>query len=234
MFFNPRAMEATVNRFSTLSSACALAACLCVRLSPAARAQEPAPADAQPSAKSAATVTYFGSYRLRVEDFNWFATPKADGAYTFVGSLLRVGVTRSTRANDLTLELAQPTLIGIPHDATGSGAVGALGPGANYYAASHNQSASFFLKQAFVRFKDVGSEPANNIRLGRFEFADAAEVTPADPTLKYLKEMRIENRLVSPSTYTHVGRSLDGFQYERDSPHENISVVAAMPTRGGL
>src|SRR5580658_1636247 len=40
----------------------------------------PAP-DAASTQSSAGKWTFFGSERLRVEDWNWFATPKASGAY---------------------------------------------------------------------------------------------------------------------------------------------------------
>ena len=86
-------------------------------------------------------IHFYGLYRFRVEDWNWFPTPKANGAYTFETSVLKLGVTSSTRLNDFTLEFEQPTILNVPHDASGSGAIGNLGYGASYYVANHNQGA---------------------------------------------------------------------------------------------
>ncbi len=175
--------------------------------------------------------TYFGTYRVRVEDYNWFPASKGNGAYTFVGSQLRFGVSSSTPLSDLLLELEQPTLIGLPTKATGPAPIGNMGQGANYYAANHGQIGSLFIKQAFARFKQVGKNPAASLRAGRFEFADGTETTPADPSLAFLKRYRVAQRLLAPSNFTHVGRSFDGFQFTSDTRMLNVTAMGAMPTR---
>ena len=75
---------------------------------------------------------FFGSFRLRAEDFNWYPTNKANGAYTFGGALFRGGFLRQTSRDDEFLELALPVLINLPTEASASAPQGALGSGATY------------------------------------------------------------------------------------------------------
>ncbi len=177
-------------------------------------------------------ITTYGIYRFRVEDWNWYPTPKANGAYTFETSVLKYGVISSTRLNDLSIEFEQPSIISVPHNASGSGSIGSLGYGASYFTANHNQSASFFIKQAYVRYKMLGNRPDSTLQIGRFTFSDGGETTPADPTIAYLKQTRINDRLISEAFYSNLGRSFDGFRYSSDTRLRNITILGATPTRG--
>ncbi len=174
---------------------------------------------------------FFGSERIRVEDWNWFPTPKANGAYSFVGSLLRAGVMRSTSKEDVVIEFAATGLFNLPTKASVAAPQGALGQGANYYASNHKQVLEAFPKQAFIRFKDIGAA-GSSVKVGRFEFSDGAEVTPADATLAWLTANRISARLLGPFTFMDVGRSFDGVQLEAKSPKIDTTLVAGFPTRG--
>ena len=191
---------------------------------------EAAPQKAVSDAKS--PLRFYGLYRLRIEDWNWFPTPKANGAYTFATSVFKVGAVNSTRLNDFTLEFEQPTLLSVPHNASGSGAVGNLGYGANYYAANGNQGAALFIKQASVRFKRLGNNPDADLQVGRFTFSDGAETTPADPALAYLKQTRINDRLISEAFNSNLGRSFDGVRFSDNQRLRNVTAFFASPTRG--
>ncbi len=174
---------------------------------------------------------FFGTIRLREEDYNWFPAVKGDSTYTFLGGYVRAGVARATRTEDVVVEFAAPFLAGLPTHAIAPAPEGLLGQGANYQDANHNQPASFFLKNGFVRFKNVGN-PANSVRLGRFEFGEGVEVNSADLSLSYLKQNRIGQRLLGPFGFTHVGRSFDGIQATNNTRLRNLTLTAFMPTRG--
>ena len=58
--------------------------------------------------------------------------------------------------------------------------------GASYRVANGDDNAGAFLKQAFVRFKNVGAK-GNMARLGRIEFIDGAESVPSDSTVAWLE-----------------------------------------------
>ena len=73
------------------------------------------------------------------------------------------------------VEGSQPTIFGAPSNAVATGPAGQLGMGASYRVANGDDHAGAFLKQAFVRFKNVGAK-GNMARLGRIEFIDGARV----------------------------------------------------------
>lgn len=175
--------------------------------------------------------TFFGTERLRVEDWNWFPTDKANGAYTFVNSLLRAGVMRKTSRDDVMLEFAAPMLLNLPTKAVASAPQGALGLGANDYAQNHRQVATAFVKQAYIKFKNTGTSHTN-LELGRFEFFDGAEVKISDKTLDWLNTNRITQRLIGNFTFTTVERSFDGIQVQAKTGERDTTLMAGYPTRG--
>jgi hypothetical protein len=173
-----------------------------------------------------------GSFRSRLEAWDWFEGA-ADNRYAFLGNLLRLNMRQQRQEWDWEVEFAAPILLGLPDRALAPAPQLQLGLGAIYYAANDNSrnAANFFPKQAFLRLKNLGS-PANSLRLGRFEFADGAEVVPKDPTLAALKRDRIAHRLIGTFGWSHVGRSFDGAHFVRNTAATNITVVGALPTRG--
>lgn len=172
-----------------------------------------------------------GSWRVREEAWNWFGTGTGRGRYDFIGSLLRVGLLRATKTDDILVELAQPSLFNLPKTATLPAPRGQLGLGAAYYDASGNQETSLFLKQAFWKIKKSG-DPATFLRAGRFEFVDGMETTPADPTLAWLKRERVAHRILGNFGWSHVGRSFDGLQYVQNAPRLNVTAFGGLPTEG--
>jgi alginate export protein len=186
----------------------------------------PAPADA-------GAVTVSGSFRSRVESWNWFGDSPS-GEYTYPGSLLRAGFAQSRKTIDWQVEAALPFLLGLPGGAMLPGAQGALGLGANYYAANDSRTdvARLFVKQAAVRFKQMGGVAGQSLKLGRFEFIDGTETMPKDATLAALKRDRIAHRLIGNFGFSHVGRSLDGALYALDRGSWNLTALAVRPTRG--
>lgn len=195
-----------------------------------AAANAPAPAAPITPAKPKRQLLLSGSYRLRQEVWDWFGSGD-QGRYNYTGSLLRYGATYTTPKHDFSLELEQPTLLGLPDDATLGAPFGQLGQGASYKDANGSQEASLFIKQAYWRFKGLGA-PSNSARLGRFEVIDGTEVIPKDPSLAWMKRERIAHRLLGTFGFTHVGRSFDGGQFVHHTPDLNITLFGGMPTKG--
>jgi hypothetical protein len=202
------------------------------------RAQNPA--TAKPQSQPASTyqplkigpVTFSGSLRVRVEDWDWFETPAADGDYTFGAAQLKLSVGQQKEKFDWQIEGEFPWLINLPKNAVAPAPQGQLGLGAAYFAASGTRDASAVLKQAFVRVKGLGGDKASSLRVGRFEFAEGSEITPKDATLATLKRDHIAHRLLGPFSFSHVGRSFDGIQYVRNTGESNITFVGARATEG--
>ena len=142
-------------------------------------------------------VKWSGSVRSRFEICDWFKG-RADSNYAYSGSTLRLGAGRQIKTLDWQLEMTVPVLLGLPADAIAPGTQGQLGLGATYFAAtsgSRNRALPF-PKQAFLRIKNLGGQGKRSLRVGRFEFADGTETTPADATLAAVKRERVAQRLL--------------------------------------
>jgi hypothetical protein len=192
-------------------------------------------AQASPPSPPPGALTLSGSLRMRVENWDWFGAEEAS-AYTFVGSLLRGGIAQQNRLVGWRLEAAAPVLVGLPDDAVAPAPRGQLGLGAGYYVGSDNSTnpAMLFVKQAFLRIGQPPGQGRHWLRLGRFEFVDGAETSPARPTLAAIKREHIAQRLLGTFAFTHVGRSFDGAHYVFDAPSANVTLVAALPTSGAF
>lgn len=178
----------------------------------------------------AGDVQFTANWRLRAEGWDWFDTALADGDYGFVASLLRLGITQQRPSFSWQIELAQPTLLGLPSHAIAPAPQGALGLGANYFASNGENAASIFPKQAW--FQGNLGKKAGTLRAGRFEFIDGAEATPKNDTLALLKRERIAHRLIGNFGFSHVGRSFDGLRYSWTRASNNLTTMAGRVTRG--
>ncbi|MBZ5607562.1 MAG: alginate export family protein [Acidobacteriia bacterium] len=190
-------------------------------------------AQASPDQLKIGDVVVSGSLRTRIEAWDWFQG-NANNDYTFPGSIFRLNLSQSTKKYDWQLEFALPFLLGLPGDAIATGAQGQLGFGASYFAANKNNTnaALPFAKQGFVRFKGLGGVDGQSLKLGRMEFIDGTEITPANATLAALKRDRIAHRLLGNFAFSDVGRSFDGAQYVLNGRKLNFTFLAARPTRG--
>ena len=174
-----------------------------------------------------------GSLRTRGEIWDWFEG-SANSRYNFSGSMLRLGLSQTSKTLDWQLEFALPFLLGLPDDAIAAGTQGQFGMGASYFAANdRNTNAALpFPKQGYLRFKGLGGHAGQSLKLGRTEFIDGTEVLPKDATLAALKRDRIEHRLLGNFAFTHVGRSFDGAVYSVAGSRLNFTLLGARPTRG--
>jgi hypothetical protein len=178
-------------------------------------------------------VTVSGSLRTRSYSWNWFGD-SAKGDYTYPGSLVRLGLSESRKRLDWQVEFGLPILLNLPTTAVASAPQGQLGLGAAYFAAnsSSTNTAALFLKQGFIRFKDIADVAGQSLKVGRMEFNDGAEVTPGNATLAALKRDRISQRLLGNFGFSDVGRSLDAAQYSLTGTNLNVTALAGRPTQG--
>ena len=207
---------------------------LCMFLSVGAAMSQQTAAPSPASAQSSGRIIVQGSVRTRVEIWKWFEPDFADNTYAFSGSILRLSASKSVERWDWQAELAAPFLLGLPDRAIASGAQGQLGLGASYFAVNRQSrnATMVFPKQLFFRWKGLGGVTGQSVRIGRFEFADGAERTPAETVLAAAKRDRVNQRLIGTFGFTHIGRSFDGLQYSLDKKASNFTFVAAVPTRG--
>jgi hypothetical protein len=218
-------LQSPLYRFGIMSMAALTAAC---------STSTAAPAKKQPASPIVKKTKVYGSWRLRPENWQWFQ-PKAPGSfdtnYTFTGSVIRVGVTGPTASGDYNFELAETTLLNLPKHASGPAPLGNFGAGGNYYAFSGNRENTLFIKQAYLDFLS-GGKPASLLTLGRFEFNDGMETKPTDPSVVWIQQNRIGQRLIGTFGYTDIGRSFDGGKWALNTPQLNLTAVGAAPTEG--
>lgn len=171
--------------------------------------------------------------RTRIDTWQWFQAPPKSETYSYVESLVRIGVTQHIRQWDWELELSQPSVLGLPNDAVSSvAAQGQLGLGGTYYAANSNNTepAAAFLKQAFLRYHFEGSD--KTIRLGRFEFVDGQETTPKNPAIAALQASRITDRLIGNFGFSNAQRSYDGIDGHYGRGSWDLTAMAGRVDQG--
>ena len=91
-----------------------------------------------PAAQSTSPVSISIYDRTRSENWQWFAAPPQSETYSYLHSLLRIGISQTAHKIDWQLQLSQPALLFAPADAISDSCSGQLGLGASYYAASEN------------------------------------------------------------------------------------------------
>jgi len=185
-------------------------------------------------------VTFTLSDRVRGEFVDWFrAQPGTaeEGAhqYNFFANQLRFGVRLNFPHVVFYAEGQDTRLVNLPGDASLAAPQGNLGPGAIYYANTHDRDqGETFLKQGYLTFSGIPGASGLALTVGRFEYSDGLETVPGDAALAWLKKARISERLVGPFGYTHVTRSFDGGRVVYDQPRWNITAIATRPTMGGF
>lgn len=180
-------------------------------------------------------VTVSGSLRARLYAWDWFQPSAGNNNYAYSGNIFRIGFSQTHDSWDWNAEFAVPFLLGMPTDAVGAGPQqGALGLGANYAAAhpGHRTAAMIFPKQLYVRLDGLAGHRAHTLQAGRFEFLDGSEAVPKNASLAAVKRDRVFQRLIGTFGFSDVGRSFDGFRYAYATPRQNVTVIAAVPTRG--
>ncbi|MCS6927563.1 MAG: alginate export family protein [Candidatus Binatia bacterium] len=182
-----------------------------------------------------AKLSLSGSMRLRWEFWRWFEpTGPQNNDYTFFAAVLRGGVKWTDEYFDITLEAQNASLLHLPDDAAAPPPAGLLGLGAAYYAHNRSQNdTGIFLRQGFLVVKRLGLAGLT-LKGGRFEFSEGNEVLTHEPTLDWLKNVRLSQRLIGPFNFAHVGRSFDGLAGSFTRGPLNFTLMAAHPTQGGL
>jgi hypothetical protein len=181
-----------------------------------ARQDKPAPpatpAPTSPARLTAGPLDLSITWRSRFEAWDWYQGTAGNNDYGFASSLLRVALGQQRRKLTWRLELAQPTVLGLPNDAVAPAPLGQLGLGGTYYAANdgNEHDAGLFLKEGFVQFNQIGRAA---LKLGRFEFFDGTEARIPDATVAAIVQQRVAHRLISNFGFTVAQRSFDGALY---------------------
>jgi hypothetical protein len=166
-----------------------------------------------------------------MQSWSWFEGPVGSPDYTFGASILRLSVAQRRATFDWLVEAEQPSLFGLPSDATAPAPQGAFGLGANYFASNGPWSMGIFPKQAYIRLHRRNNRNTA-LTIGRFEFNEGMEMLPKDATVASLDRERISQRLIGTFSFSEVGRSFDGAEFSHSTGAWNLTAVAARATRG--
>lgn len=219
-------MRPTSRSFNTLFAFVAFAGTIFGQVPVPAAAAAPAP-------YKIGGVTVTGSLRSRLYVWDWFEPTTGNNEYAYSGNLLRIDFAAKRKSLDWEAEFAVPFIFGLPSTATAPAPQGGLGLGSNYYANSlSSNTAMIFPKQLYVRFHGLGLSDAHTLRFGRIDFQDGNEIAPKNASLATIKRDRVNQRLIGPFGFTDIQRSFDGVNYVYSKPTNNVTVLAATPTRG--
>jgi len=181
------------------------------------------------AATLAQQTTVQGTWRLRVEDWQWFNVAGYDSDYTYAHSLLRLALTSSSGNTVWTAELAQAGLFEVPN-AVAPAPAGQLGYGGTLRAVNGDDKASLFVKQLNVQWK----QHWGTLRVGRMEFGDGREVTLKDAGLNWLHTNRLANRVIGTFGFSPITCSFDGVLWQTGDNDSRWVVFAAYPTQGAF
>jgi hypothetical protein len=198
----------------------------------AAAAAQPAAAQAEAAQPPAHPANFFIYERARVDAWQWFADPPYTASYRYLQSLFRAGVTQRVDKIDWELEMTQAAVVDAPgNSVAATPAQGQLGLGGTYYAAggNHSDPIAAFLKQAYFRYH-FGED--KTLRVGRFEFFGGTETHPKDPSMLWLQNNRVQQRLVGNFGFANAQRSFDGVDAHIGSGPWDFTAMAARSDQG--
>ena len=164
---------------------------------------------APPPANTSHSPVSFNVYeRARADVCQWFAAPPESETYSYGESLLRISVSQRIHRVDWLGELTVPAIFDAPKDAVSPvTAQGQLGLGGTYYAANGNNSnpvmASF--KQGYLRYHFDNADKTT-LRLGRMEFFDGTEIKAKNPSMIWLQNNRVQQRIVGNFGFANAQR----------------------------
>lgn len=178
------------------------------------------------------------AYRHRVELWDFFEPSGTGGAnnnYQFYGSDLRVKAVWTDDWFDAFGELQGVLLAGLPFNSTGATQEGPLGLGAVYRANNSNASVDYsgYIRQGGIKLKKLGVRGLS-LSGGRQILADGKEAIPADPTLAWVQNTRIAERLIGPFDFTYTGRSFDSALAQYTKGALTATGWYGKPTQGGF
>jgi len=169
--------------------------------------------------------------RLRGEFVDWFEPSPGPTAqehrYNFLQNKFQLGVRISGDPYEAFFQFQDSTLANVPPNALGVGGA---------YRANTNRSLQngAFLRQGWIRTARLFGVDGVFVKAGRQPFSDGMTVVATDPTLRWLQQWRISQRLIGPFDYTAVGRSFDGGQLGWDGQWLNVTGFGFKPTYGGF
>lgn len=169
--------------------------------------------------------------RARGEFVDWFATPPnsptQDYRYDFFGNKFQLGVRLTKDPYEVFVQYQNSLVANLPTQG--------VGVGSTYYANTHKRTQDGnILRQAWAGTKRLFGVEGFGVKAGRQLYLDSMQAPVTNPSLKWIQQNRLAQRLIGPFDYTHVGRSFDGGQLSFDKGPLNVTGFGFVPTWGGF
>lgn len=176
------------------------------------------------------TITISARNQFRAEFVDWWQPPPDSPApinqYNFVANRFKLGIGLASDHIDAFAQFQHSLLGNLPQ--------GGRGPGGVYYANTPQTfQTSPILRNAWARVKGWGSFEGFSLMGGRMPYGDGTQAKITNPSLNFLVEKRIKERLIGTFEYTMVGRSFDGGKIQVETPQLVFTVFGFLPTFGG-
>jgi hypothetical protein len=174
-----------------------------------------------------ATIALDVSNRVRGEFVDWFDAPGLNARHAFVHNRFRLGVRLVIDPIEVGLEYQNTVIGAVPEDAPGPGGA---------YRANTNRDTQVgnWIREGWLGVRHRLDDYELRLRVGRQTYYDGAELESADPTLSWLRGVRVSERLIGPFDFTAVGRSFDGVLATVDHRTFVLTGFAFHPTSGGF
>ncbi|QJD31169.1 alginate export family protein [Methylococcus geothermalis] len=172
--------------------------------------------------------------RARGEFADWFGNPLVKGKpvpkdynYSFVGNKFQLGLRVSGEPFEAFAQFQDTYIGGLPTNGVGIGAA--------YYASTPLSTQNgAFLRQGWLRLKDMFGVNGLYLNGGRQLFSDGQQGLARHKNLRWIQDYRIAQRLIGPFEYTHAGRSFDGGSVGYLTDDLEAVGFGFMPTFGGF
>jgi hypothetical protein len=168
--------------------------------------------------------------RLRGEFVDWFQPPAGAPAptyrYNFLGNKFQLGLRVTREPYEIFAQFQDSTLANLPDDG--------VGVGSTYFANTRRTTQNgTILRNGWASTSRLFGVQGLFVKGGRQLYLDGTEAKAQSPTLKWLQQWRISQRLLGPFDYTHVGRSFDGGVVAYGGAAANATAFFFLPTFGG-
>lgn len=180
-------------------------------------------------------VSVYATDWLRWSEWRYFdpPVPGGDPDYGYFSNRLRFGakVNRPDWQSEISLQYVNQAYL--PDDASGTPG-GGLGLGAAYYGLSQTSSPdSIYIKYLNLGLLNISGSGVN-INAGRFDYSSGTEVKTGIAKLDWLKNTRIDARLIGGFGWSIYQRSFDGIKIDWKNNYGQLNVAAFHPTQGGF
>ncbi|RCK81255.1 MAG: hypothetical protein OZSIB_2124 [Candidatus Ozemobacter sibiricus] len=181
----------------------------------------------KPPTKPTAGWSFSSTNTLRHEYWNTFQAVNSplDPSYSLLADRLALTLKHQNPATVFTATLNVVKFLNLPEDTS-------FGSASTYSTNGVRENdAKVYVRVMNFTFKRLGDKRLT-ATIGRFNFANGTEWKGSDPTVEWVKNNRIADRLLGQPNWTMLQRSMNGLVLKHDLPRFQLAASAWKPTAG--